>query len=211
MSTEWHDGVRAALVLGVGVLLIGLLIARAQTIDNLRKDHCELIGGDRALRGEEFHIASADGTLYHFTSECKLSPARSAITPVEGWTVGTPWPAMLNDLPTAGRYEEVPAGTPTPAPLAFSVTRHVEVVDVDGDPNKVAAFDGAGANVKVQPRDRMAFFDPERGGMLASASGFVWSLFILGFAIALLCMFFMELGGAPWDRAMAKPKRDRDA
>ena len=215
MNTNWDDMARASLVLATGVLLIALLFARTQTIDNMRTDHCELLGGDRALRYDgkltPAPVAEKDDELYHFNDSCRLVgvPAPAPIPTPEGWGgIGTPWPVATLEAAAlrAGRYHhpQSPAAdgdpTPTPVPpLPFSTTRYLAMVEVPTEPALVA-FDGLGNSRQVQPVDTLAFFDQERGGLIARSSGFVWSFFLAGFALAVLCLFFMELRGAPWDR-----------
>ena len=146
MNTNWDDMARASLVLATGVLLIALLFARTQTIDNMRTDHCELFGGDRALRDDgtatPAPVAKRNDVLYHFDPDCLLDgvPAPAAIPAPDGWSVsGTPWPVATLEAAAlrAGRYHhpQSPAAdgdpTPTPVPpLPFSTTRYLAMVEV---------------------------------------------------------------------------------
>lgn len=208
MFTNWDDTARASLVLATGVLMLLLFMSRVQTIDNLREDHCLMLAGDRALPpsddGDVYPVASGNNDIYHFTTDCDLDNRNSQhLTPIDappGWTIGERWPDDVERVEwvEVNRLNLDDDGTVI-SKLPFSVTRSINKINVAGGGTAVVAFDGQGGNARVEAVDRMAFFDRDRGGMLALASEFVWSFFLAGFAIALLCLFVMELRGAPWD------------
>ena len=210
MYTNWDDMVKAGLVLATGVLLITLLFARTQTIDNMRTDHCLLLGDERVLKGSDNSIASSATARHYFNDDCKLAgvPVPTAIPTPADWTFDTKtlegtarWAGIAGAALQAGRYDA------DGLRLRFPVTEYLAVVSVpigNDDTGQrrdaLLAFDGLGNSREVQRVDALAFFHEERGGLLAQASRSVWSFFIPGFAIALLCLFLMELRGAPWDR-----------